>query len=137
MGRWMLVLALVIRAWPLEGQLISPDKLARPHTELEGMGNCTKCHTSAGWSPSTFDHEPLFPLVRGSHRRYRNACASCHLAPADYEQFTCTDCHDGEHRQSRMDREHAEVQGYRYESAACYECHPRGSKEDAEGGEDD
>jgi hypothetical protein len=30
----------------------------------------------------------------------------------------------------------AEVRRYRYESAACYQCHPRGRGEDAEGEED-
>jgi len=99
--------------------------------------DCGSCHTSVAWEPSTFDHEPLFPLLRGSHRRYRDSCASCHPAPANYGQFTCTDCHDGEHRQSRMDREHAGIQRYRYESSACYECHPRGSGEDAEEEGDD
>ncbi len=91
---------------------------------------CVECHTTTAWEPSTFDHEPLFPLIRGNHRRYRNSCTSCHLDPAAYEIFTCTDCHDGEHSRSRTDRQHNDVRNYVYESMACFECHPRGSEDD-------
>lgn len=93
--------------------------------------DCAACHTSAAWKPSTFDHEGAFPLQRGEHRRYRADCAACHLAAGEYQAFTCTDCHDGTHSQARMDRAHREeVRDYRYESAACYQCHPQGRKED-------
>lgn len=95
--------------------------------------DCTACHTASAWKPSTFDHEPRFPLARGNHRKYRNTCGSCHLNAGDYASYTCTDCHDNEHQRSKMDREHDDVRNYRYESAACYECHPRGSKDDADG----
>ncbi|HEX9654053.1 MAG TPA: cytochrome C [bacterium] len=30
------------------GAQISPGELAQPHADLEGMGNCTKCHTLGG-----------------------------------------------------------------------------------------
>ena len=99
--------------------------------------DCIECHTTTAWEPSTFDHEPLFPLIRGNHRQYRNSCSSCHLAPTDYALFTCTDCHDDEHTRTRTDREHDDVRDYVYETMACFECHPRGSEDDAEGGGDD
>ena len=91
---------------------------------------CVECHTTSAWEPSTFNHEPLFPLTRGNHRRYRTSCTSCHLDPATYEVFTCTDCHDGEHEKRDMDDEHDDVRNYVYESTACFECHPRGSEDD-------
>ena len=99
--------------------------------------DCSACHTDAAWEPSTFDHEPSFPLRRGNHRDYRNDCVACHTDPADYEVFTCTDCHDGEHERRKTDDDHDEVQDYRYDSVACYDCHPRGDEDDAEGGDDD
>ncbi|MFA6110008.1 MAG: hypothetical protein WDA75_14670 [Candidatus Latescibacterota bacterium] len=94
---------------------------------------CADCHGTVAWRPSTFDHEAEFPLRRGSHQRYRDRCASCHLERPDYSRFTCTECHDGEHDRRSADRDHREVQRYTYESTACYQCHPRGSGEGAEG----
>lgn len=92
---------------------------------------CAACHTSAAWQPATFDHERFFPIQRGEHRRYRSDCSACHPSAGDYHPFTCTDCHDGTHSQPRMDRKHlGEVRNYRYESAACFECHSRGRGED-------
>jgi hypothetical protein len=32
-----------------------------------------------------------------------------------------------------VDRDHREVGGYSYSSAACYRCHPRGVAEDSTG----
>ena len=93
--------------------------------------DCAGCHTSAAWRPATFDHERSFPLQRGEHRRYRTDCAACHQSAGDYQVFTCTDCHDGTHSRARMDREHqGEVRDYRYETTACYQCHPQGRKEE-------
>ncbi|MEW6749847.1 MAG: hypothetical protein AB1505_02590 [Candidatus Latescibacterota bacterium] len=106
-----------------------PDHAARQYPTA-----CGDCHTTAAWQPATFDHEQYFPLVQGAHGRYRNTCASCHLAPTDYGQFTCTDCHAGEHQKAEMDAKHREVARYRYESGACYECHPRGREDEAGGG---
>ncbi len=36
--------------------------------------------------------------------------------------FTCTNCHG----RAETDDEHRGVGGYRYESVACYSCHPNG-----------
>jgi nitrate/TMAO reductase-like tetraheme cytochrome c subunit len=93
---------------------------------------CADCHTTSAWEPSTFDHEMLFPLQRGEHSQYRNSCVSCHLDGSPYDTFTCTDCHDNEHEQPQMDREHDDVRDYVYDSAACLDCHPNGREDDAE-----
>jgi hypothetical protein len=92
--------------------------------------DCAACHTDAAWTPSTFDHELLFPIQRGNHRKYENDCAACHLEMNDYSIFTCTNCHDGEHERNDMDDEHDDVNDYRYDSLACFECHPRGDEDD-------
>jgi len=99
--------------------------------------DCSVCHTDSAWTPSTFDHEPSFPLQRGNHRDYRDDCVACHSDFSDYEVFTCTDCHDGEHERRETDDDHDDVPDYRYESEACYDCHPRGEEDDAEEGDDD
>ena len=88
--------------------------------------DCAACHTEKAWTPSTFDHERYFPLRRGEHRIYRNDCQACHIDPSSYSFFSCIDCHDGEHQRRDMDKEHRGIGGYRYESQACYTCHPDG-----------
>jgi hypothetical protein len=82
---------------------------------------CADCHTVAAWSPSTFDHEPAFPIASGRHSG--NACTACHSG-STFSDFTCvTSCH----RQAQTNEQHGEVSGYVYASAECYRCHPRGS----------
>ena len=91
---------------------------------------CEDCHTTTAWTPATFDHDgQYFPIYTGKHAGEWDVCADCHTVPSDFSVFTCIDCH--EHRQSEMDPEHEGVQGYVYESNACYECHPTGEKEGA------
>jgi hypothetical protein len=85
--------------------------------------DCSSCHTTTAWSPSSFDHEALFPIARGSHSGF--ACTYCH-AGATFAEFTCLTCHT----RSETDPRHNEVSGYVYESSACYECHPRGTGDD-------
>ncbi len=87
---------------------------------------CDACHTTAAWTPSTFNHDASFPISAGSsHRPGRwTACADCHTSSANFRVFSCLNCH--EHAQSNVDPRHRNVSGYRYESQACYSCHPRG-----------
>ncbi len=90
--------------------------------------DCTLCHTTGGWEPSTFNHDLLyFPIYDGEHEDEWNSCAECHTTPGDFSAFSCVDCH--EHRQSEMDDEHDDVGGYVYESSACYACHPNGEED--------
>ena len=44
--------------------------------------------------------------------------------PRAPQVFTCVVCHD--HSQPRMDDKHRGRTGYRYDSTACYACHPTG-----------
>jgi hypothetical protein len=80
---------------------------------------CQSCHrpTDASWTQGTFSHT-RFPLT-GPHNR---ACAECHTTANNYTQFSCTACH----ARGETDSHHREVGGYRYESVACYSCHPNG-----------
>lgn len=92
------------------------------HTEPQPP-RCVACHDNQAWVPVSHDgHDALFPIGSGEHRGLD--CAECHPEPAGAFEFTCTGCH--EHRQDRMDDEHAGVSGYRYESASCLRCHPTG-----------
>lgn len=94
--------------------------------------NCVQCHTTLKWSQVTFRHK--FPISSGEHRGL--SCKDCHENQVNFRDFTCISCH--EHSQARMDREHfGEVRGYRYDSQACYRCHPTGSEGGEGEGDDD
>ncbi|MCA9292908.1 MAG: hypothetical protein KDA20_03750 [Phycisphaerales bacterium] len=82
--------------------------------------DCELCHHSTStWSGATFNHQ--FPINSGAHRNLN--CSDCHTVPGS-SAFSCIDCH--EHRQSRMDDKHSDVNGYVWQSQACYSCHPNG-----------
>ncbi len=86
---------------------------------------CLDCHTVDSWA-STFDHDPIFPIYSGRHEGEWASCQTCHTDPGNFMVFTCLTCH--EHNQEEMDDKHEDVQGYVYESNACYSCHPDGEE---------
>ncbi len=84
LAAWLATLALGVGAAPLAAQ-ISPGPLARPHHELEGPRQCTRCHGGGRESLSsqcTSCHQDIAWLrerKRGYHARDgRGECASCH-----------------------------------------------------------
>jgi len=92
--------------------------------------NCTDCHSTTAWVPSTFDHDgQYFPIYTGKHAGEWTLCADCHEIPNNFAIFTCISCH--EHNQQEMDDKHQSVQGYIYTSEACFSCHPTGEKGNA------
>lgn len=86
---------------------------------------CQTCHGTSTWNGATFAHTQ-FPIQSGAHQALD--CTQCHATPRNYGQFTCTDCH--EHSQSATDADHDEVNGYVWQSSACYNCHPNGQADD-------
>jgi hypothetical protein len=80
---------------------------------------CQSCHkpTDSSWTQGQFSHT-AFPLT-GPHNR---PCADCHTTPNNYAQFSCTVCH----ARGETDSHHSGIGGYRYDSTACYSCHPNG-----------
>jgi len=100
------------------------------HVLAEFSQLCKECHTiDPGWMPARYkEHDPLyFPVYSGKHGGEWASCTECHENPSTYVDFTCISCH--EHNQPEMDDEHDEVNGYLYNSMACYECHPTGDAE--------
>jgi DnaJ-class molecular chaperone len=86
--------------------------------------DCLTCHTTTGWTGATFNHDSQwFPIYSGAHRGRWNSCADCHTNNSNYAVFTCLTCHT----RSSTDSHHSGISGYRYDSQACYTCHPRGS----------
>jgi hypothetical protein len=89
------------------------------------MAACGQCHDTARWTPATFDHARLFPLVEP----HRANCTTCHPR-GEYRQYTCYGCH--EHTPDRVRAEHAEEGIARLDD--CVECH-RGGAREAGGGD--
>ena len=67
----------------------SPD-----HVAIGFPTNCALCHTTAGWSPSSFNHDAVFPLT-GAHAT--TMCAQCHTN-GNYTTLPkdCYGCHSGD-----------------------------------------
>jgi DnaJ-class molecular chaperone len=85
---------------------------------------CNTCHTTTTWAGATFNHDASwFPIYSGAHRGRWTSCSDCHTNNANYAVFTCLTCHG----RTNTDSHHSSVSGYRYESQACYSCHPRGT----------
>jgi hypothetical protein len=87
------------------------------HATLGFSHDCAQCHSIAGWTPSSFQHN--FPLT-GNHN---TSCVTCHDGGST-QIFTCFNCH--EHSQSNMNDKHSGVRNYSYNSLSCYNCHPNG-----------
>ncbi|MCF8413574.1 MAG: hypothetical protein K9G44_09180, partial [Melioribacteraceae bacterium] len=98
------------------------------HLSSNFSQDCEECHSQNAWEPSTFDHDNQnFPIYSGEHTGEWDKCSDCHTNPTNFQVFTCTDCH--EHNQNEMNSEHSGINGYSYQSTACYSCHPTGSEE--------
>ena len=96
-----------------------------PHASAQFSTDCLTCHNQNTWVPSTFDHDgQYFPIYSGKHQGEWNTCTDCHTNPANYNVFSCIDCH--EHNKPDTDDKHNGVPGYSYNSIACYTCHPNG-----------
>jgi hypothetical protein len=97
------------------------DRTAAPNHASAGFPTtCDSCHrpTDTAWTQGTFNHR--FPITSGPHRE---SCTTCHQG-GNTQTFTCLVCHD--HDRTRMDEKHKGEAGYRYDSLACYSCHPNG-----------
>ena len=97
------------------------------HEQLGFSMDCASCHTTdPDWSPATFDHDGMyFPIYSGNHKNEWNACTDCHTTPGNYALFSCIDCHEHNDPNELAD-DHDGVNGYQFESNACFQCHPNG-----------
>ncbi len=88
------------------------------HTAAGFPTTCQTCHTTTAWTGATFNHT-WFPVP---HRTAR-LCGDCHTNTSNYAVFVCTNCHT----KAQTDSHHSGRAGYVWNSANCYQCHPRGS----------
>jgi hypothetical protein len=61
------------------------------HTVGNFDHDCLKCHTTAAWSPSTFDHGSTGFALTGAHRAV--TCNTCHKTAFAGTPSTCYACH--------------------------------------------
>ncbi len=80
--------------------------------------DCTMCHSQSAWSPSTFDHNTIYPLL-GAHAAIANNCIQCHIA-GNYTSTpnTCVGCHQTDYN-STLNPNHNTV-GISTDCAACH-----------------
>lgn len=95
-----------------------------PHASAGYPTDCTQCHTTTAWSPSTFNHSQ-FPITSGNHAAPPLLCSQCHTNVSNFAIFSCTT--SGCHPQAQTDPHHTGVNGYVYSPTSCYTCHPTGS----------
>jgi hypothetical protein len=85
---------------------------------------CATCHSQTSWTPATWNHDSqYFPIYSGHHHNEWDQCSDCHTNPNNYAVFTCITCH----QPGPTNSHHNGVNGYQYNSAACYNCHPTGN----------
>ncbi|MFN8178274.1 MAG: hypothetical protein U0167_10105 [bacterium] len=103
------------------------DATTDPNHAAAGFStDCASCHNTNSWSGATFDHDAtFFPIYSGSHAGRWTACSDCHTTSTNYAVFECILCH-AHSNQADVNSHHQGVNGYSYNSAACYNCHPRG-----------
>lgn len=69
---------------PGSAQLLSPGELAKPHAEIEGLRNCTQCHSAGQKVPEEnclACHETLAARIQekaGYHSQVQGDCVDCH-----------------------------------------------------------
>ena len=109
------------------GALLSPGKLAKPHAELEGISNCTKCHEQGRKTTPEkclTCHAPVADRMArriGVHRDVKADCVACHSEHAgvdgELRPFDCGSSTTQRAPASRSTGKHAPV------ATQCAACH--------------
>ncbi|MCB9466090.1 MAG: cytochrome c3 family protein [Candidatus Eisenbacteria bacterium] len=94
----------------VECHLADSQQASPSHDGLEQ--DCTKCHSTAQWQPSNFEHPATFSLTQG-HADVD--CASCHSSGYSGTSTECVDCHLADSQQATPSHD-----GF---SRECTTCH--------------
>jgi hypothetical protein len=79
-----LLIFLPVMAWGQLGNFVNPGPLSNPHKSLDGLKNCTQCHSASQGVPNEkcLDCHPeiqkRLQARQGYHARKLGQCASCH-----------------------------------------------------------
>jgi hypothetical protein len=78
-------------------------------------------------APITRDsHTIYFPIGDGTNHA-EQICSDCHQSDGgSFTDYTCVSCHD--HSEQLAQQRHAHINGFVYESSACFSCHPTGNE---------
>ncbi|MEO1257383.1 MAG: hypothetical protein AAFZ15_01255 [Bacteroidota bacterium] len=70
------------------------------HLAAQFPTDCQDCHDENAWTPSTFDHNNIYPLT-GAHQAIENDCVLCHVG-GNYSNTPndCVGCHQPDYDQS-------------------------------------
>jgi hypothetical protein len=122
---WLLLIPLILGC-PLFAQ-ISPGDLAEPHSALEGMSNCTQCHTLG----AKISNEKC--LACHTEIKERVDANKGYHSSTGVAGKTCVACHNDHHGRTfeiiRFEKEKFDhnLAGYKLEGAhskkACGDCH--------------
>jgi hypothetical protein len=62
------------------------------HTAANFPTTCETCHSQTAWTPSTFNHNNVYPLT-GAHAAIAGNCFGCHQGNYTNTPNTCEGCH--------------------------------------------
>jgi hypothetical protein len=66
------------------------------HADANFSTDCLECHNEDAWSPSSFDHDAIYPL-NGAHALIANDCNACHMGDYTNTPNTCVGCHQSDY----------------------------------------
>ncbi len=76
------------------------NKTTNPnHVTGQFSTDCKMCHGETAWSPSTFDHNSVYPLT-GAHATIASDCNACHQGNYTNTPNTCAGCHTPDYNQT-------------------------------------
>jgi hypothetical protein len=88
------------------------------HTTLNLSRDCASCHTTnAGWRPTSFNHNTVYPLT-GAHSTIANNCSACHKGDVKNTPKDCNGCHSTNY-QNAVNPNHTTLNL----SRDCASCH--------------
>jgi hypothetical protein len=62
------------------------------HVTAQFPTDCATCHTETAWTPTTFDHNSVYPFT-GAHIPIKDDCNACHHGDYNNTPNTCAGCH--------------------------------------------
>ncbi len=78
--------------------------------------DCTSCHSTTAWEPSSFDHSATGFILTGAHTSAN--CVSCHSAGYTNTPTLCFDCHSGDFA-GTTDPDH-ELNNFDHDCTSCH-----------------
>ncbi|MCF8371521.1 MAG: hypothetical protein K9H64_07855 [Bacteroidales bacterium] len=87
------------------------------HLDADFDTECLTCHTEITWTPSTYDHSPIYAFT-GAHIPIAKNCLACHQSGYLNTPNTCFACHTEDYNTTN-EPPHASVQF----PTDCESCH--------------